>query len=146
MKGWSDKGLIAAPTVKGLGASTCCGAAMMASVRELQTRREERRIAVIFSDGSFNGTHRAWDEGADEYRSANDFCKEAWAEGIEVYYIGIHVSDSEIEHAERLLGKGHAAGVTDIATELPALLNTIIEMDERDLRKTAEGKGYKLKR
>jgi hypothetical protein len=155
VKGWNDRGLINPPTVKSLGNSTCTASAMRAAVRELRTRREERRIAVIFSDGSFGvrtatsdnaGNASANKPGEGEFKTAMEFCKEAWSEGIEVYYIGIHVSDSEIASAESILGKGHAAGVTDIATELPALLDSIIGMDERDLRKTADGKGYKLKR
>ena len=36
--------------------------------------------------------------------------------------------------------------IIGILNNVIEILNTIIEMDERDLRKTAEGKGYKLKR
>ena len=68
--------------------------------------------------------------------------KEAWKAGIEIYYIGLHISQEQIVEAESLLGKGHVTTVTDVATELPKLLETIVGRTERDLVTLAKGGGF----
>ena len=157
VKGWNEKGIISSPRSNDLG-GTNIAKALNSAVRELQTRPEERRIAFIMSDGSFddgtspdldgNGIRSAETNYHDRptHLNVNDFVKKAWAQGIEVYYIGLHVRPEDLAEAEEMLGKGHAIGVTDIATELPALMEAIVKMDDRDMRQTAKGQGYKIKR
>jgi hypothetical protein len=155
--GWNDSNS-AMPVPHGTGGGTNMASGVQSAVRMLKSRREERRIAIIFSDGSFcndscNEEKSGVDALADDFeytgkgsKKTMEFVKKAWAEGIEVYYIGLQVGQRNIEHAEKLLGKHHAINVNDIATDLPKVLEAIIALDEGDLRKTNKGDGFNIKR
>jgi len=127
---------------------------------QLMYRREERRIAFMISDGSFNeraahavrkdGNTLACDIRDEENKEqfdpikAPEALKKAWAEGIEVYYIGLQISPPAIASAEEWFGKGHVFNLCDIGTELPPLIEDIIGQREGGLGQIKQDKGYKL--
>ena len=188
---WGDRGDVIMPVQSFGGTNSAVGFATM--IDQLRTRNEERRIAILFTDGdvgrsnsvvkdrtnltktnqetaNFNGKKEydkvyretsSYNKAQDAYNASMSDCnaaknkaskgghenvttllKDAWKEGIEVYVIGIGLGESCISSIEDVVGKGHAVGVQDIATELPAVIAEIIGNDEKDLKKTSHGAGY----
>ena len=160
IRDWNQTtGVIPAPVTFGGATNVCSG--MVSLINMLRMRNEERRIALLFSDGSFSDemseehlsgvTSLSMESRGDDRRNRRetttiDQIKKAWSEGIEVYYIGLQVSDTDISRAEEMLGKGHAISIANIATDLPKVMEQIILMDEHNLKQTNKGKGFAIKK
>ena len=158
LKSWGEAGALTCP-VKDLG-STNTALAIANCVNALKARREERKIAVIFSDGDLDVSYcestdgvapLACDRMDADYDGSATFSttqviKRAWKEGIEIYYVGLQLNSRQIKRAESMVGKGHAVSVVDVASELPKVLEQIISLNEHDTRSTQDGQGFKIKR
>jgi hypothetical protein len=192
VRDWGERGDVILPSQSFGGTNSAVGFATL--IDQLRTRREERRIAILFTDGdvgehelapvdrsnslatngttqgqaaelSYTAAHERGGSNADQsayhrirenhqaalnaqresgYESTTQLLEQAWKEGIEVYVIGLSLSDSDISNISDVVGKGHAVSVSDIATELPAVIAEIIGNDEHDLKATAKGRGYGL--
>tara|TARA_R110000824_G_scaffold53729_2_gene148459 strand:+ start:31 stop:1062 length:1032 start_codon:yes stop_codon:yes gene_type:complete len=159
LKGWHDKTHLIPAAMTGTGNSTNVSAGLVTVANQLRERPEERRIALLFSDGAFNNTtsdidpsktlaaDNRYEAGGRKFqRNTRQAIEDAWKDGIEVYYIGLQVGREGIEVAESVLGKGHAISVTNVATELPKVLEKIIGLKVADLKRTSKGEGFKVKR
>jgi hypothetical protein len=149
--GWNDMTRVI-PAYKGPLGGTRVSEGVGRCVNTLLKRPEERRIALIISDGSFDNIDHNSNTLSGVGRcdlgrrvSTKTEIESAWKKGVEVYYLGINISASEIKAAEMLLGKGHAFSVSDTATELPKVVESIILMKTNDLRKISKGKGFAIK-